>query len=217
MQEINDFILAAAGQPWVLFLVLACCLIDGFFPPIPSESVVVGLAAVAATADVPNPWLLAMVAALGAFSGDNIAYVIGRGVGTNRWRWMRGRRMQKAFRWAGLELRKRPASLILVARFVPIGRVAVNLTAGATHFPHVRFVLLTVLSAILWAAYSVGIGLFFGQWFEDNHLLGAVIAIICAVGLGIVVDLVITRLRGKLPEEPDEESGEREASREAGA
>ncbi|WP_247048590.1 DedA family protein [Arthrobacter rhizosphaerae] len=217
MQEINDFILAAAGQPWVLFLVLACCLIDGFFPPIPSESVVVGLAAVAATADVPNPWLLALVAALGAFSGDNIAYLLGRGVGTNRWRWMRGRRMQNAFRWAGLELRKRPASLILVARFVPIGRVAVNLTAGATHFPHVRFVLLTVLSAILWAAYSVGIGLFFGQWFEDNHLLGAVIAIICAVGLGIVVDLVITRLRGKLPEEPDEESGEREASREAGA
>lgn len=217
MQEINDFILAAAGQPWVLFLVLACCLIDGFFPPIPSESVVVGLAAVAATADVPNPWLLALVAALGAFSGDNIAYLLGRGVGTNRWRWMRGRRMQNAFRWAGLELRKRPASLILVARFVPIGRVAVNLTAGATHFPHVRFVLLTVLSAILWAAYSVGIGLFFGQWFEDNHLLGAVIAIICAVGLGIVVDLVITRLRDKLPEEPDEESGEREASREAGA
>lgn len=216
MQEINDFILAAAAQPWVLFLVLACCLIDGFFPPIPSESVVVGLAAVAATADVPNPWLLAMVAALGAFSGDNIAYLIGRGVWVNRWRWMRGRRMQKAFRWAGLELRKRPASLILVARFVPIGRVAVNLTAGATHFPHVRFVLLTVLSAILWAAYSVGIGLFFGQWFENNHLLGAVIAIICAVGLGIVVDLVISRLRGKLPEEPDEESGEREASREAG-
>lgn len=217
MQEINDFILAAAGQPWVLFLVLACCLIDGFFPPIPSESVVVGLAAVAATADVPNPWLLALVAALGAFLGDNIAYLIGRGVGTNRWRWMRGRRMQRAFRWAGLELRKRPASLILVARFIPIGRVAVNLTAGATHFRHVRFVLLTVMSAILWAAYSVGIGLFFGQWFEDNHLLGAVIAIICAVGLGIVVDLVISRLRGKLPDEPDEESGEREASREAGA
>ena len=55
MQAINDFILAAAGQPWVLLLVFACCVIDGFFPPIPSESVVVGLAAVAATADVPNP------------------------------------------------------------------------------------------------------------------------------------------------------------------
>jgi membrane-associated protein len=199
MQAINDFILTAAGQPWVLLLVLACCLIDGFFPPIPSESVVVGLAAVAATADVPNPWLLMLVAGVGAFSGDNIAYLIGRRVGTRRWSWMRGPRMQSAFRWAGKELRKRPASLILVARFVPIGRVAVNLTAGVTHYPRLRFVGLTVLSATLWAGYSVGIGLFFGQWFEDNHLLGAAIAIVCAVALGIVVDVVINRLRGKDP------------------
>ncbi|TDL33637.1 DedA family protein [Arthrobacter nitrophenolicus] len=199
MQAINDFILAAAGQPWVLFLVLACCVIDGFFPPIPSESVVVGLSAVAATADVPNPWLLALVAALGAFSGDNIAYLIGRRVGTTRWSWMRRPRMQSAFRWAGGELRKRPASLILVARFVPIGRVAVNLTAGATQYHHLRFIGLTTLSAVLWAAYSVGIGLFFGQWFEENHLLGAVIAIVCAVALGIVVDVVINRLRRQTP------------------
>ncbi|HSU47437.1 MAG TPA: VTT domain-containing protein [Arthrobacter sp.] len=197
MQAINDFILAAAGQPWVLVLVLACCVIDGFFPPVPSESVVVGLAAVAATADVPNPLLLALVAAAGAFSGDNIAYLLGRRVGTRRWSWMRGPRMQSAFRWAGRELRRRPASLILVARFVPIGRVAVNLTAGVTHYPHLRFVGLTILSASLWAAYSVAVGLFFGQWFEDNHVLGAAIAIVCAVALGIVVDLVINKFRGK--------------------
>lgn len=200
MQAINDFILAAAGQPWVLFLVLACCVIDGFFPPIPSESVVVGLAAVAATADVPNPWLLIAVAALGAFTGDNTAYLIGRSVGTQRWRWMRGPRMQRAFRWAGRELRKRPASLILVARFVPIGRVAVNLTAGATHFSRPRFIGMTMLSATLWATYSVAIGLFFGQWFEDNHLLGAAIAIVCAIVLGILVDLAIARLRGRVPD-----------------
>ena len=197
MQAINDFILAAAGQPWVLVLVLDCCVIVGFFPPVPSESVVVGLAAVAATADVPNPLLLALVAAAGAFSGDNIAYLLGRRVGTRRWSWMRGPRMQSAFRWAGRELRRRPASLILVARFVPIGRVAVNLTAGVTHYPHLRFVGLTILSASLWAAYSVAVGLFFGQWFEDNHVLGAAIAIVCAVALGIVVDLVINKFRGK--------------------
>ena len=108
MQAINDFILAAAGQPWVLVLVFACCVIDGFFPPIPSESVVVGLAAVAATAGVPNPVLLIATAAAGAFLGDNIAYLIGRRTGTRRWAWMRGPRMQAAFRWAGRELRKRP-------------------------------------------------------------------------------------------------------------
>ena len=181
----------------MLVLVLACCIIDGFFPPVPSESVVVGLAAVAATADVPHPLLLILVAAAGAFLGDNIAYLLGRRVGTRRWSWMRGPRMQSAFRWAGQELRKRPASLILVARFIPIGRVAVNLTAGVTHYPHLRFVGLTVLSASLWAGYSVAIGLFFGQWFEDNHVLGAAIAIVCAVALGILVDLLINKFRGK--------------------
>jgi membrane-associated protein len=201
VQAINDFILAAAGQPWVLMLVFACCVIDGFFPPIPSESVVVGLAAVAATAGVPDPVFLAMTAAAGAFLGDNLAYLIGRGTGTRRWAWMRGPRMQRAFRWAGRELRRRPASLILVARFVPIGRVAVNLTAGATHYPRPRFMALTVLSAVLWAAYSVAIGLFFGQWFEANHLLAATVAIICAIVLGILVDVSIGRLRGRLPDE----------------
>jgi membrane-associated protein len=201
VQEINEFILAAAGQPWVLVLVFACCVIDGFFPPIPSESVVVGLAAVAATADIPNPLLLIATAGAGAFVGDNIAYLIGRGTGTRRWAWMRGPRMQAAFHWAGRELRKRPASLILVARFVPIGRVAVNLTAGATGYPRTKFVGLTVLSAAVWAVYSVGIGLFFGQWFEDNHLLGATIAIVCAIVLGILVDVAISKLRGTLPVE----------------
>jgi membrane-associated protein len=197
VQAINDFILAAAGQPWVLVLVFACCVIDGFFPPIPSESVVVGLAAVAATADVPNPALLAATAAAGAFLGDNLAYLIGRGTGTRR-----GPRMQAAFRWAGRELRKRPASLILVARFVPIGRVAVNLTAGATHYPRPRFISLTVLSALLWAGYSVGIGLSVGPWFQKNHLLAAAIAIICAIVLGIILDRVISKVRGRTPEEP---------------
>ena len=202
MQAINDFILAAAGQPWVLVLVFACCVIDGFFPPIPSESVVVGLAAVAATADVPNPALLIATAAAGAFLGDNIAYVLGRRVGTRRWAWMRGPRTQAAFRWAGRELRKRPASLILVARFIPIGRVAVNLTAGATHYPRPRFISLTVLSALLWAGYSVGIGLFVGPWFEKNHVLGAAIAIVCAIVLGVALDMVISKVRGRIPEEP---------------
>jgi membrane protein DedA with SNARE-associated domain len=201
VQEINEFILAAAGQPWVLILVFACCVIDGFFPPIPSESVVVGLAAVAATADIPNPLLLIATAGAGAFVGDNTAYLIGRGTGTRRWAWMRGPRMQAAFHWAGRELRKRPASLILVARFVPIGRVAVNLTAGATGYPRPKFVGLTVLSATVWAGYSVAIGLFFGQWFEDNHLLGATIAIVCAIVLGIAVDVAISKLRGTLPVE----------------
>jgi membrane protein DedA with SNARE-associated domain len=61
--------------------------------------------------------------------------------------------------------------------------------------------ILTVLSAVLWAGYSVGIGLFVGPWFEKNHVLGAAIAIVCAIVLGVALDFTISRLRGRTPEE----------------
>ncbi|MEN2742942.1 DedA family protein [Sinomonas halotolerans] len=215
MEQINEVILAAASQPWVPPAVLAFCTIDGFFPPVPSESLVVGLASVSASAGAPSVWALFAAAAAGAFAGDNIAYAIGRAVGVHRWRWMRSMRMQAAFHWARRELDKRAASLIMVARFIPGGRVAVNFTAGATRFARPRFVALTALSAVLWGAYSVFIGLFFGQWFEDNHLLGAVIAIVVAVALGIAIDLVVARVRGSLPVAVDPEPEARADGRHA--
>ena len=199
LNGIGDAVLATAGQPWVYLLVLVCCIVDGFFPPFPSESVVVGLAALVVTQGVPDPWLLILVAALGAFVGDNIAFSLGRRIGTTRFRWMRRPRMQRSFRWAGNELTRRAASLILVARFIPIGRVAVNLTAGATGFSRRRFVALTALSGVVWAGYSVGIGALAGAWFEHNHLLGVVVAVVLAVVIGFVVDRVIAAVRGSTP------------------
>ena len=70
---LNDTVSTLAGSPWVYFVVLAVCLIDGFFPPVPSETVVVAAAAVSASTGSPNMLLLVAVAALGAMAGDNIA------------------------------------------------------------------------------------------------------------------------------------------------
>ncbi len=215
LDGISDGVLAAAGQPWVYLLVLACCLVDGFFPPVPSESVVVGLASLIITQGVPDPWLLILAAALGAFLGDNIAFLLGRWIGTTRFRWMRRPRMQRSFTWAGRELARRAASLILVARFIPIGRVAVNLTAGATGCSRRRFVALTALSGVVWAGYSVGIGAVAGTWFQHNHLLGVAVAVGIAVVIGLVMDRVIALVRGSTPlqaplgEPAGESAGER--------
>ena len=199
MDSINNFILTSADAWWVYAVLFSFCLIDGFFPPVPSESIVVGLAALVATGAGPNPWLLMAAAACGAFLGDNLAYLMGRKIGIERFRWMRGPRMQRGFVWARRELDKRAVSLILVARFIPIGRVVVNLTAGATGFPRRLFVALTGMSAVLWAAYSVAVGALAGAWFKDNHLLGVVVAIAVAMVLGLIIDRVITKLRGPTP------------------
>ena len=154
----TEFLLAAAEQPWVFVVVLFACLIDGFFPPIPSEALVVGLAALAATHGGQSLWILLVAAVLGAFLGDNVAYALGRRMGTTRFKWMRRPLMQRAFARATRDLESKAVSMILVARFLPGARVAVNLSTGATGYPRKRFVAISALSAILWAGYCVGIG-----------------------------------------------------------
>lgn len=196
MDAVSALIISAAGHPLSYLMIFLFCAIDGFFPPVPSESLVVALASLIPSTGMPNPWILGISAGLGAFVGDNLAYLIGRGIGTDRFAWMRRKRFQHAFAWAGYELRLRPVSLILVARFVPIGRVAVNLVAGATKYSHRRFIFLTCFSSVGWASYSVLIGVLAGQWFEKNHLLGMVIAVAVAMGLGVAIDRVVAKVSG---------------------
>ena len=49
MELINEFILQATASPWLLLVMFAVAVIDGFFPPVPSETVLVAAAAVAAS------------------------------------------------------------------------------------------------------------------------------------------------------------------------
>lgn len=193
LDAINTVVIDAAGQPWVLAVLFACCVIDGFFPPVPSESIVVGLAAVAVSTGVPNLWLVVAITAAGAVVGDNIAFLIGRSVGTERFRWMRRPRVQAAFERAGQELARRSASYLITARYIPVGRVAVNMTAGATGMRHPRFFVLSILAGLSWAAYSVSFGVLAGRWVEDNPALAMVVAIALALAVGVLVDHVVQR------------------------
>src|SRR5690606_9201928 len=134
-----DALLELAGSAWIYPVAAVFAVLDGIFPPVPSETVIVGAAAVGAATGAPHLVLLGACAALGAFAGDNATYWIGRAIGTDRFRWMRGARARRTVDWARRGLDRRGASLILVARYIPVGRVAVNLTAGATRYPLARF------------------------------------------------------------------------------
>ena len=80
--------------------------------------------------------------------------------------------------------------LILTARYIPVGRVAVNVTAGATGLRHPRFAGLSALAGVSWAVYSVAIGLFAGSWLSGNPLLAALLGIVIALTIGIVIDRI---------------------------
>lgn len=188
IDELNYLIEHSAAQWWVIPLVSLFCLIDGFFLFLPSETAIVALAAIAARSGEPNIWLLILGTSIGAIIGDNIAFYMGRKLGTTRFRWMRRPRGAKAFAWAAKELEKRGAILIFTARYIPVGRIAVNFTAGATYFPWRRFAIIDSIAVVTWAGYSVAVGTFAGRWIHDNPLLGVGIAITFAIVIGFIVD-----------------------------
>ena len=216
MDLLNDFIFQAASSPWLLLVMFAVAVIDGFFPPVPSETLLVAASAVAASAGAGNIVLLVAVAAVGAVSGDNIAYAIGRGAGVTRWRWMRRPRVAAAVERAQRALEHRGAPLILAARYVPVGRVAVNMTAGALRYPWRRFLPLSAVAGVTWAVYSAGIGLLAGAWLEDQPFLGAVIGIVGALALGFAVERITAARRRRTSASTPREAEERRLAEVAG-
>ncbi len=213
MDIVNELIMQAIASPWLYVVMFAVAVVDGFFPPVPSETVLVAAAAVAASAGGTNLVLLCAIAAVGAAIGDNIAFTIGRLVGVRRFRWMRRARVAAAFDWASGTLERSGAGLILGARYIPVGRVAVNMTAGALGYPRRRFVPLSVLAGVMWAVYSTVIGLVAGSLVRDNPLLGAAIGIVLALVIGFVIDRVASMRRRR--REARERSAELSASRDA--
>lgn len=199
----GEMVLAFAASPWVLVALFVLCTVDGFFPPVPSESVVIALAAASTAGHGPPLAGVIVVAALGAFAGDLIAYRIGTRVPLERIPWMRGARGRRTTTRLRTLLRRRGAVLILSARYVPVGRVAVSMTAGATGYPWRRFVAIAVVAAVTWSGYSTLIGLGAGAVVAGNPLLAAAIGVVTGVLLGLVADAVLRRVEARREPEPD--------------
>lgn len=192
----GELVLDVAATPWSLVLLLVFTIIDGFFPPVPSESVVIALTSLSMTGDGPPLWAIVPVAAVGAFVGDFIAYSIGTKVPLRRLRWFRTERGARTLEWAERTLEHRGGAFILAARYIPIGRVAVNMSAGALGFPRKRFVFFAAIAAVCWAVYSTLLGIGAGAVLKDHPLLAVVVGIVLGITLGSLIDVVMRRVFG---------------------
>lgn len=191
MVAIEGWVPLLAGSSWVYLVLFAFATIDGFFPPIPSESVVIALASLAVAHGEPNIALVALAGAAGAFTGDQVAYMIGARVDVRRLRQFRTGRGRQALDWAEHALVHRGSSFILAARYIPVGRVAVNMMAGALGYPRRRFVGLTGLAAVTWAAYGVAIGAGAGVWLSGHPLVAVVVGVVVGTLVGLAIDWVL--------------------------
>lgn len=201
--NIADILAIVGVSGWLPFVVFALCFLDGFFPPVPSETGVMAAITLALAASA-SPWLIGAIlvaAALGAAAGDSVAYAIGRGFGTERFSWMRRPRIHRALAWARSQVAERPAVLIIGARYIPIGRIAVNMTAGATRLPYRRFLPLSLIAGAMWAGMCWVLSTVISAFVGDNPLLAMGIAIAVSIVLGFVIDLtsrLITAIRRRV-------------------
>ena len=77
---ILHFVETLMGSPWVYAALFAFAALDGFFPLVPSESLVITAGVFAASGEPILP-LVILAAAAGAFAGDHVAYLVGRTAG----------------------------------------------------------------------------------------------------------------------------------------
>lgn len=193
VDEITQWVLDASGSPWVLPIVALLTILDAFLVIVPSETVVVALATLSISSGTPNLALLIIVAAIAAMIGDSLTFALGRKLGSPMLARIRSPRVQSVFLWARTALDRRAALVIFIARYIPYGRVAVNLVAGATGFSYRRYLPLSALACLAWALYNVALGATFGAWLGDNPVLAVVVSVIVAVGVGLLIDAIRVR------------------------
>ena len=202
MGVIDEVLTQVASSVWALPLMFALVLADSLLVIVPGEVAVTAFGALAVTVGSPPLAGVVLLAALAAFLGDMIVYIIGRRVGLERWAWMRGRRVSAAIGWALRRLHRSSATFVFTARFIPFARLAVNLTAGAARLPAPRYLALVAAAATGWAIYQAAVGAIVGRLVPGGPVVAVLISIAVAIVLGVAIDLVVARVsasRGTTP------------------
>lgn len=164
--------------------------LDALLPWLPSESVIIALGAVTAGSTDPRIGVLVVLAAFGAFLGDNAAYLVGKrfGPAVER-RLLRGEKGAQRRAWAERSLGRYGMRLIILCRFIPGGRTVITLTCGVIGYPRRRYLTATACAGILWASYAFFLGRLGGRLFEDQLWIGLLLGLGLGLGVSVLIEV----------------------------
>jgi membrane-associated protein len=155
---------------WLLPALALLVALDGPFPVLPSEPLLMTASAVAIGAhDAPMALGLLAAAFAGSVAGDHLLFALGR----------TSRRLARPggggiAGWVRRNIARRPAVTIIGARFVPAGRLVSTTAAGRYGLSLRRFLPCSLASSALWAGYMMGVGLLLGPLTGGDPLRGLV-------------------------------------------
>ncbi len=171
---------------WVYGLLFLIVFMETGFvvtPFLPGDSLLFVAGAVAAAGGMELPWLMAVLV-VAALCGDNVNYWVGRLVGPRLFkhesnRWLKRENLDRTHEF----MERHGAKAIIIARFVPIVRTFVPFVCGLGRLTYARFILFSVLGALLWVGLLVPVGFFFGNLPVVKQNLSAVILLIVFLSL----------------------------------
>jgi len=183
--------------PWAMWgaaaIVFAeCGLLIGFF--LPGDSLLFTVGLLTTTGVIGQPlWLACVVLTGSAFLGNVVGYEIGRKTGPAIFRREDSRLFRKSYVDKTMEFFTRyGARAIVMARFVPVVRTFITVTAGVGRMDRRRYLTYTAIGALLWA---VGVTLLGAALGNVEFVKKNIELILLAVVLVSVIPAVIEILR----------------------
>ena len=152
-------------------LIFAFVAFDAVIPIFPSESLLHVASSAALEGKLDIGWVI-LGGGLGAVIGDSMLYWIARTVGHDYLQ----RQLDKAKKnekvGVALEVLGQSAPvLIVLGRYVPGVRFAVNAGMGLTKYSYPKFLLFSAIGGMTWSLYVCGISYWVGQELSDYPVL----------------------------------------------
>jgi len=199
--------LALWGAAAVVFVE---CGLFVFFMPGDSLLFTVGLFVGKGTIHHPL-WLVCLILSAAAFAGNAVGYEIGRKAGPALFHRPDSRIFKQQYVDQTVAFfDKYGARAIVLARFVPVVRTFITVTAGVGRMDRRKFLAYTAIGAVLWATGVTVLGYFLGSVaFIANNLEAIAVLIVLVSILPMIVELL--RARSKRRNERYDEAHERQA------
>lgn len=174
----TELLTVMATPAWAYLALFGFLAVDAMVPVVPIQAIMITSGALTVYGNLSLPLVIA-IGALGMFTGDTIAFVLGRTAGHAGGHWLGGRLSALRQRFAPRNdhgdkpsesktkraaerftrgLRQPGPLVLLLCRFVPGGRMAAGYHAGRSGYPTRLFVTYDGAAALGWASYGGLVG-----------------------------------------------------------
>jgi membrane-associated protein len=181
---------------WALWGTLAivfaeCGLLIGFF--LPGDSLLFTVGMLIGQGSIEQPlWLACVLITIAAFAGNVVGYEIGRVSGPAIFNRPNSRIFKQEYVDKTVEFfDKHGARAIVLARFVPIVRTFITVTAGVGKMDRRRYLTYSGVGAVLWGAGVTALGYALGSIdFVKNHIEALLLLVVFVSVVPVVIEFL---------------------------